>query len=656
MASEEADDDLCGKGEMEVLTSSEVKHVQNVVHELLGPDQEVVDVQKTVTVREEEVIMVNGTPIALEGQEGEAIRSCLLRGTMPTQDLLNHLLAKAGLIMAPTADRPMRTEMEVTDATTSRESAYVMNGLSPGGTSTYKMRQSKDVSRVKTTIEDENWLSAPLAVSETLDEADFVVGARPELKKVSKAAKVSTAAAAGGGPLGATGSQLVFGSDGQVESGSLEELIHELVPRAHSTPSDSFQFTFLLSSRLFLTPTRLMSEVYRRADQLAHMLSAESHPAFAQNLVQMISNWMVWFPTDFREQALMQRTRQLVKLVVKLHPQSETRLSQLMQTLTTHLSAIERHDKHLDRLAATYAKNKSATTAITDLLHMEYTGTIFAQELTRIELEHLCFLGPEELVHAFAGEKNRSSHNLDRIDQDADEARQRAGQKTRNLQAYVSWFNRLSFLVATTVVRKRKKKPRAAVIEFWIEAARECVNLGNFNSLMGIITGLNMTPVSRLKRTWAKIQASGGNGKFAVLEHQMDPTSNFLSYRSTLRAAISRSQGATDQRQRIVIPFFSLLVKDLYFVNEGAASRLDSGHINVAKARQLAESLKEFSRWKDVDCPYNKVPAVAEFLQQAPVMSEAVLDFESYECEQPELHEEKERYKALKHQFKAESH
>jgi len=44
----------------------------------------------------------------------------------------------------------------------------------------------------------------------------------------------------------------------------------------------------------------------------------------------------------------------------------------------------------------------------------------------------------------------------------------------------------------------------------------------------------------------------------------MDPSSNFLSYRSTLRAAVSRSEGATDQRQRIVVPFFSLLVRNYY--------------------------------------------------------------------------------------------
>lgn len=31
---------------------------------------------------------------------------------------------------------------------------------------------------------------------------------------------------------------------------------------------------------------------------------------------------------------------------------------------------------------------------------------------------------------------------------------------------------------------------------------------------------------------------------------------------------------------QIVIPFFSLLIKDIYFLNEGCATRLANGHIN----------------------------------------------------------------------------
>jgi len=69
---------------------------------------------------------------------------------------------------------------------------------------------------------------------------------------------------------------------------------------------------------------------------------------------------------------------------------------------------------------------------------------------------------------------------------------------------------------------------------------------------------------------WSKVQSIS---QFSILEHQMDPSSNFTSYRSTLKAAMWRSAGATDERQRIVIPFFSLLVKDLYFLNEGCSNK-----------------------------------------------------------------------------------
>ena len=38
----------------------------------------------------------------------------------------------------------------------------------------------------------------------------------------------------------------------------------------------------VFSSRLFLTPTRLLGEVLRRTDQLSHMMSPGSHPEFVQ--------------------------------------------------------------------------------------------------------------------------------------------------------------------------------------------------------------------------------------------------------------------------------------------------------------------------------------------------------------------------------------
>ena len=157
-----------------------------------------------------------------------------------------------------------------------------------------------------------------------------------------------------------------------------------------------------------------------------------------------------------------------------------------------------------------------------------------------------------------------------------------------------------------------------------------------------------MTPISRLKKTWAKIQS----GKFTVLGHQMDPSSNFVSYRTTLQAAVSRSENATDKKQRVVIPFFSLLLKDLYFVNEGCASKLANGHINLEKARNLAEHVSQFMKWKDMECPYEKLNRVLDYLEKSPTFSSDQLEFESYQLEPPESQAEKDLYKELKTNFK----
>jgi len=102
--------------------------------------------------------------------------------------------------------------------------------------------------------------------------------------------------------------------------------------------------------------------------------------------------------------------------------------------------------------------------------------------------------------------------------------------KVANIVAYIDWFNRLGCvsslsllpqalgrcviwlfgwltqdlprelcrgLVATEICRQSQKKKRVKVIEFWVEVGKACKGLRNYNSMMAIISALNMTSVSR---------------------------------------------------------------------------------------------------------------------------------------------------------------
>ncbi len=60
--------------------------------------------------------------------------------------------------------------------------------------------------------------------------------------------------------------------------------------------------------------------------------------------------------------------------------------------------------------------------------------------------------------------------------------------KSHNIHAYISWFNRLSSLVYSDIVKNTSKKDkRAILINFFIDLACECYSRGNFNSTMAII-------------------------------------------------------------------------------------------------------------------------------------------------------------------------
>ncbi|XP_071952113.1 ras-GEF domain-containing family member 1B-like isoform X2 [Antedon mediterranea] len=431
--------------------------------------------------------------------------------------------------------------------------------------------------------------------------------------------------------------------DGNLISGTLEAFIRHIVPTGEYYPDRTYLFAFLLSSRLYIKPYKLLEQVCQLCITQQNLNSTSidksSLSNFCSNLMQLLSEWTETFPYDFRDERLMKQLRDITQKCIAINPMLRKTVGQLMQMLIKKLSTLEKYEDVLARVTTAAAERMQSLrtnpeafqTNIIDICPDPY---ILAQQLTHIELERLTNIGPEEFVQAFIKEGI-----------DESKVKFRDLKRTKNLEAYVEWFNRLSYLVATEICMHIKKKHRAKLIEYFIEVARECFNIGNFNSLMAIMSGINMSPVMRLRKTWAKVNTQ----KYDVLEHQMDPSNNWSTYRQSLRAAMQRAlsarEGACD---RIVIPFFSLLVKDIYFLNEGCSNRLSNGHINFEKFWQLAKQVTVFMTWKNVECPYERDRKALNYLLTAPVFSENSLYLASYESEGPDNAFERDKYKTLK--------
>ncbi|VFV38166.1 ras-gef domain-containing family [Lynx pardinus] len=140
------------------------------------------------------------------------------------------------------------------------------------------------------------------------------------------------------------------------------------------------------------------------------------------------------------------------------------------------------------------------------------------------------------------------------------------------------------------------------MLEFFLAVAQKHFNIGNFNSMMAIISGMNLSPVTRLKKTWSKVKMA----KFDILEHHMDPSSNFCNYRTALQGATQRPQMANNSREKIVIPVFNLFIKDIYFLHKIHTNHLPNGHVNFKEFREISRQIHEFTTWTQVDCPFEK--------------------------------------------------
>lgn len=108
--------------------------------------------------------------------------------------------------------------------------------------------------------------------------------------------------------------------------------------------------------------------------------------------------------------------------------------------------------------------------------------------------------------------------------------------------------------------------------------------------------GLNMQPVRRLRKTvtmtlssrcviyfcsdefqWEKIQLD----KFQQLEQYMNVSKNFATYRLILKLAMEEANKHGWVTDKIVIPFTSIVLQDVYFIKTHSKDYTPAGGINL---------------------------------------------------------------------------
>ncbi|CAF3810721.1 unnamed protein product, partial [Rotaria magnacalcarata] len=156
--------------------------------------------------------------------------------------------------------------------------------------------------------------------------------------------------------------------------------------------------------------------------------------------------------------------------------------------------------------------------------------------------------------------------------------------------------------------------------------------------------GLNKQPVKRLRRSWEKVQLE----KFEQLEQYTNVSKNFANYRLILKSAVEDAEKNTWTVDKIVIPFTSIVVRDVYFIKTHSKDYTIEGGINLKKYYSMAKFISEdFVQCKQSKCSFERNDVIINYITTSPMFNENSLMLASFECEPPATSNEKEKLTML---------
>ncbi|KAG5356565.1 Ras guanine nucleotide exchange factor Y [Yarrowia sp. C11] len=419
--------------------------------------------------------------------------------------------------------------------------------------------------------------------------------------------------------------QLIVGDQGQIQGGSIQALVKHIT----STVDPFFVSVFFLSFRRFCTPIQLAEFLVERSQKPDEDVVIRVFNTFKQWLESY------WKAGDIEALPLM---RSFSETLAQEHNNSATVLKNLVgkaqdpnykppitkwvavantgrpamsiynsgavpssNVSKSQLTMISKFFDNVANAASDTGNRRTASltsnpnwAALRNVISPEASISIIgfdafdiARQLTLIDNELFCKIKTEEFMDLnFASKKRKMG-------------------KAPNVGAMTFNTNKLSALVGDSILRHGlNAKQRKNILKQWIKIGDKCLELGNFNSLLTIVSALQSVSIMRLRKTWEMLSPRYQD-LFASLKAIVLPEKNFVAYRSRIR-----------QQDIPCVPYLGVYLTDLTFIEEGNADKRlyipqGDGHapsvsvINFDKHARTAKIVGEIQRFQ---IPYRLQP------------------------------------------------
>ena len=238
----------------------------------------------------------------------------------------------------------------------------------------------------------------------------------------------------------------------------------------------------------------------------------------------------------------------------------------------------------------------------------KFSSKDIATELTRISDNLFSKITPNEFFKGLFAKKNKEKNSP-------------------NICKVVERFNIVSFWVIEEVLSFDYSGDRANVIEKFIDILNELKNLNNFSDCMSIISALSQMILTRLDKTWKKV-----NSKNMALLENIKKLLNFQNNYKNIREEITKC--LTEGKP--FIPFLGYYTKRICFLEEAGPYVNNDGLINVDKISQVEHILHDFYEKNKVKYEFkiaDKVKNKLSILQCLDPSSEVELEEEGNKIE-----------------------
>uniref|UniRef100_A0A6B2L6A9 Ras-GEF domain-containing protein n=1 Tax=Arcella intermedia TaxID=1963864 RepID=A0A6B2L6A9_9EUKA len=195
-----------------------------------------------------------------------------------------------------------------------------------------------------------------------------------------------------------------------------------------------------------------------------------------------------------------------------------------------------------------------------------------------------------------------------------------------NVVQLICKVNRLAFWVGTMILLQVKVADRVDAIKFFVSVAQNLFQKNNFNSLLGILAGLNLASITRLQIT---------------LNNLPKKTTELMEYLFTIQDPSSSFKHLREAKKKAgfnAVPYLGLNLQDLTRIDEGNATELIVSGLNLINFPKF--SLNETAtsdlliHQKAIDnFKISKLEPLFTFLGELPALTEKELHSMSLERE-----------------------